>query len=109
MTESYSPTLEPDMQRAVDELTAMIRTAYPAARFEARSAPDDASTILLEVTVDLDDPETVLDLVFERMEQLRIDEGVPILVLPLQTLERAAALVEETTASARATVPAALL
>lgn len=109
MTLAYSLTLEPDMQRAIDELIALIRPVYPTASFEVQSAPDDASTILLQVTVDVDDPEEVLDLVFERMEQLRIDEGVPILVLPLQTLERAVALLEATTSGARATVPAALL
>ena len=96
MTVVSSPRLEPEMQRAVDELTALIRTHYPTARFDVQSAPDEASTILLQVTVDVDDPEEVLDLVFERMEQIRIDEGVPILVLPLQTSERAAALLQAT-------------
>lgn len=96
MTLPNSLTLEPAMQRAVDELTALVRTAYPDASFETLPAPDDGSTILLQVTVDVDDPEGVLDLVFDRMEQLRIDEGVPILVLPLQSLERADAQFEAT-------------
>ena len=108
MTVESSPRLEPEMQRAVDELTALIRRGYPTARFEVRSAPDDASTTLLEVTVDVDDPEEVLDLVFERMEQIRIDEGVPILVLPLQTPERAATLLQATRRGHGAASPTAI-
>ena len=106
-TRPHAP--EPRVLQAADELAALVRARYPAAQFRLCSHPEESTTTLLEVTVDLDDPEEVLDLVFERMEQLRIDEGVPILVLPLQTLERAASLVGATTASARATVPAALL
>jgi len=108
MTQSRSLTLEPDVKQAVDELISLIRTAYPSARFEVRSAPDDASTTLLEVTVEVDDPEEVLALVFERMEELRIDEGVPILVVPLQTLDRAAALPKANMSGAPVTMPAAL-
>ena len=83
------------MQAAIDELTETIRASYPEARFDVRAHPEESSTTLLEATVDVEDVETVLDLVFDRMEHLRIDEGLPILVVPLQTPERVAAMISE--------------
>ena len=109
MTSIHVHALEPRVQRAAEELAAMIRIHHPAAHFRVCPHPAEPTTTLLEVTVDVDDPEEVLDLVFDRMEQLRIDEDVPILVLPLQTLERAAAQLEATTSRVRAPAPAALL
>jgi hypothetical protein len=96
------------LQAAVDELAAMIGARYPSAQFQVSRHPEEATTVLLEAIVDIDDTDQVVDLVFERMEQLRIAEGVPILVIPLRTPERVAKLLKEMQATQRATIPAAL-
>jgi hypothetical protein len=64
--------------------------------------------VLLDAIVDMDDTEPVNDLVLERMEQLRLDEGVPILVIPLRTPERVAMLREAMQTARQPTVPAGL-
>ena len=46
----------------------------------------------ITTTVDLDDPDEVVDLVIERMLELQIDEGLPVYVIPIRTAERVAAL-----------------
>lgn len=97
--------LKPQMQAAVDELAGTIAASYPSAQLQVTRHPEESTTILLEATVDIDDTDQVVDLVFERMEQLRIDEGVPILVMPLRTPERVARLLDENRVTTRATVP----
>jgi len=87
-------TLEPKLQTAVDELAGMISERFPDAVFQVSRHPDEAGTVLLDAIVDVDDTEPVNELIFERMEQLRLDEGVPILVIPLRTPERVAKLRE---------------
>jgi len=87
-------TLEPKLQAAVDELASMIAEHYPGAAFQVSRHADEAGTVLLDAIVDVDDTEPVNELIFERMEQLRLDEGVPILVIPLRTPERVARLRE---------------
>jgi hypothetical protein len=101
-------TLEPKLQDAVDELASMIAARYPSAAFRVSHHPDGAGTVLLDAIVDMDDTEPVNDLILERMEQLRLDEGVPILVIPLRTPERIARLREAMQAAWQSTVPAAL-
>lgn len=105
MTISYTRSLAPRIKDAVDELSSLIRSAYPDAQFQIRSHPEEASTTLLEAIVDVDDTDEVLDLVFDRMEQMRLDESIPILVVPLQTPNRVAALLEA--ARARVGTPVA--
>lgn len=100
--------LEPKMQAAIDELAGMIAARYPSAQFRVSHHPEEPTTILLDAIVDVDDTEEVLDVVLERMEQLRLDVGVPILVLPLHTPERVATLFAEMQAAQRVTSPAAM-
>lgn len=100
--------LEPKLQAAVDELAGMIADQYPSAVFQVSHHPDEAGTVLLDAIVDVDDTEPVNELIFERMEQLRLDEGVPVLVIPLRTPERVAKLREAMQAVQRSTVPAAM-
>lgn len=95
--------LEPAVQAAVDELAATIAAQYASARFQVSRHPEESATVLLEAIVDVDDTDQVVDLIFERMEQLRLEEGVPILVLPLRTPERVARLLAELQAAQRST------
>ena len=95
--------LEPNLQAAVDELAGMIVSRYPGTAFRVSHHPDDAGMVLLDAIVDVDDTEPVNDLILERMEQLRLDEGVPILVIALRTPERVARLREEMQAARQST------
>src|SRR5215207_8782291 len=95
--------LEPKTQAAVDELAGLIVEHHPSAQFRVSRHPEESGMVLLDAIVDVDDTEAVLDLVFERMEQLRLDEGVPILVIPLRTSDRVAKLLEDMQATQRAT------
>lgn len=99
--------LEPKTRDAVDELAGMISSQYPSAQFRVSHHPDEAGTVLLDAIVDVDDTEQVLDFAFERMEQLRLDGGVPILVIPLRTPERVAKLLDTMQATQRVSIPAA--
>ncbi len=83
--------LSPELQAAVRELSALIRAAHPEAQFALRPHPEEPSLMLLLATVDVDDLDEVVDLVIDRMSELRTEAGVPILVVPLHTPERVAA------------------
>jgi hypothetical protein len=104
----YPVALEPKMQAAVEELAGMIAAQYPSAQFRVSHHPEEPTTILLDTIVDVDDTEAVLDVVFERMEQLRLDESVPILVLPLRTPERVAKLLADMQLRQQVPAPAVL-
>lgn len=81
------------LRDAIDELTSLIGRRYPAASFDISEAPDDPETVHVYATVDVDEPEQVLDLVIERVLALQ-EEGIPIHVIPLRTPEREAAMLE---------------
>jgi len=70
------------MQRAIDELSDLLRRRYPGAEFFVAPAPDDAAIVHLYARVDDDDADTVLDVVMDRMLALQFDEGLPIYVIP---------------------------
>jgi hypothetical protein len=77
---------------AVDELEALIRSRYPSATFTVGPATDEPDAVHIIATVDLDDPDEVVDLVIDRMLELQIDEGLPVYVIPIRTPERRAAM-----------------
>jgi hypothetical protein len=76
---------------AIAELEETIRRRFPHAVFSLM-AGEDSESLWLVATVDIDDPDEVLDLVIERIVDLQVDEGIRIHVLP----ERTAARMEET-------------
>jgi hypothetical protein len=82
--------IPPHMQRALDELQTMIQAQHPTATFAITCAEDDPDSVHLQTTVDVEDPETVLDLVIERVLELQVDEHLPIHVIPIRPLERVA-------------------
>ena len=81
----YEATLDARRKEAITELTRLIRQHYPTATFDVSPDPDDPDITLLWATVDVDDPDQVLDLVMERALQLQVDEGVPVYVVPIRT------------------------
>jgi hypothetical protein len=80
------------MQRAVAELRDIIRQRYPTAMFRLSPSAEDPAVIHLWASVDVDDPDEVVDLVIERMMALQIEESLPLFVIPVRTPERVDAL-----------------
>jgi hypothetical protein len=78
---------DPRIQSAVEELQGMIRGRFPQAVFTV-SRGEDPDGVYLDAIVDIDDPDAVMDLVIERLFQLRVDEGLPVHVLAQRPVER---------------------
>jgi hypothetical protein len=76
------------MRRALDELQGVISHRYPTAQFEILRDVEEPENIDLLTTVDLEDPDEVLDLVMDRLIELQVDEGVPVHVVPIRNPER---------------------
>lgn len=62
--------LDPRMQSAINELKQIISRRYPGTNYVLSRGHDDPKNVHLEAIVDLDDPDEVLDLVGERLDQL---------------------------------------
>lgn len=82
------PELSPRIQAALLELQQTIIARYPGTVFDVARGHDEPENIHLKAIVDLDDAEEVLDLVEDRLEQLQVEERLPIHVIPLRTPER---------------------
>jgi hypothetical protein len=78
------------LEAALAELRQLIAARYPQARFHVAPGPEDPQEIHLVATVDLDDPDEVLDVVMERMLDLQLEEGLPVYVSPRRTPQRRA-------------------
>ncbi len=88
--ESIAAT-DPRMQAAIAELRETIHNHYPEATF--RVGPiGDMPGIWLTATVDLDDPDEVVNLVIDRVVEMQDVEGLPLHVLPHRTPERIVAM-----------------
>ena len=94
-------SLDPRLQRAVTELTEMIKHRYPTASFIVGPGEDTPDATHITATVDVDDPDEVTDLVIERELELQVDEGIPIYVIPIQPPERARATMQRSLAQKR--------
>jgi hypothetical protein len=88
MNRDSTSGLDARSQRAVAELRNAISHRYPAAAFEVSRAPDDPQSIHLIVTVDVDDPDEVGDLVIDRVVEMQAEEGIPIHVIPVRPSRR---------------------
>ena len=91
-TEQVNQNEDPRMQAAIAELTGMIRTHYPTATFAVGRGEDEPEAVHVTATVDVDDPDEVVDLVIDRMLELQIDEGLPVFVIPIRTHARIEAM-----------------
>lgn len=92
MSAQPADELAPRARSAVDELEALILHRYPDATFRVTRGPDDTEAIHLVATVDVDDPDAVLDTVMDRMMDLQIEDDLPIYVIPVRPPERVLAL-----------------
>ena len=81
---------DPRMEHAISELQEQIRGKYPSTRFGVQQGIDDPEETWLVATVDIEDPDEIVDLVIDRLLELQIDEQVPLHVLPVHTPERVA-------------------
>jgi hypothetical protein len=92
MTKEYEQSLDQRWQSTVKELEDLGRQHYPETSFANEPGFDDPETTHIVATVDLDDPDEVVDLVIDRMLELQLDEGIPVYVIPIRTPERVAKL-----------------
>lgn len=79
---------DPRLQAALQELTELVKAHYPTAAFSLEHGADDPDAIHLVTTVDVDDPDEVVDLTIDRELQLQVDEGLPVHVIPRRTPAR---------------------
>jgi hypothetical protein len=92
VSDEQLPGAVPTLQHALSELRQLISTHFPGAAFQVGPGGDDLNGTYLVVTVDLDDPDEVTDLVIDRVVTLQVDHGLPIHVVPIRTPERTAHL-----------------
>lgn len=85
-----NPQLSEPIQQALNELQRMISQRIPTATFAVRRGIDDPAQAFLVTTVDIEDPDEVMDVVLERLLELKLDQGIPVNVLPVHTPERIA-------------------
>ena len=88
MSKEHAEGLDPRTQGALDELRQVIGERFPSAQFEVAFGHDEPKNVHLMTTVDLDDPDEVLDLVIDRLVELQVEERIPVYVIPLSTPER---------------------
>lgn len=79
---------DPRVAQALAELEQTIRERYPNARFAVSYGADEPENVHLLTTVDLVDPDEVVDLVLDRLVDLQVEEGIPVYVIPVRTPER---------------------
>ncbi len=92
MSKGYLDQVDPARRSAVDELTSLIKQRYPTASFTVGPGEDDPDATHITTTVDLDDPDEVVDMVIDRMLELQLDQGIPVYVIPIRMPERVEAL-----------------
>ncbi len=92
MNKDYLTRLDPARQDAVNELISLVKQRYPTASFAVGPGVDDPNVTHITATIDVDDPDEIVDLVIDRMLELQLDYGIPVYLIPLRTPERVAAL-----------------
>lgn len=85
--------LDDRMQAAVDEMKHLIASNFPVVEFSVHQG-EDLERVHLDVVLEMDETLEVLDLILGRMVELQIEEGLPLVVIPLPTLERNTALLK---------------
>ncbi len=109
MTHERQPASDLALQQAVAELQQLIEGHYPGTTFDVGPGGDDPTGTYIAATVDLDDPDDVMDLVIERVLAFQVEDGLSIHVVPIRTLEQIARLQQERASRQHLAVPAASL
>ena len=69
-------------QRAIDEVQATIKAAYPEVEFTIHREEDPAG-IYIDAYTETDDGFRILDLVSDRLVDFQIEEGIGLHVIPV--------------------------
>lgn len=88
MRREQEEDIDPRVRSALAELRGAIFERYPGATFEVVRDREEPENFDLVTTVDLDDPDEVLDLVIDRLLNLQVEERIPVHVVPIRTPER---------------------
>lgn len=88
MSLEHDEHLDPRTQLAIDEVCGVIQQHYPGAQFQITRGHDEPVNVHLVTTVDLDDPDEVLDRVNDRLVELQVDERIALYVIPVRPPER---------------------
>ena len=91
MSQGSSVPSASDITAALRVLEGLIRDRYPDASFEVFDG-EDPEGVYLRATVDLDDPDEVMDLLVGALYEMQVERGLSVYVIPVQPLERAAQL-----------------
>lgn len=86
ITTRYLP-ITPAIEAALDELQRLIGDRFPAATFTIQEGTDPLGIYLI-VTVDIENPDEVIDLVGDRLFDMQVEEGLLIYVIPERPIER---------------------
>ncbi len=82
---------DPQIQAAVDGLKSLITEHYPGTTFSTFEG-DDPLGVHLRATVDLDDPDEVIDLIIDRLFAIQVEQELPVYVVSVRTPERRQAM-----------------
>jgi hypothetical protein len=93
LVDSYDH-LDQRVRAALEELQNTISHAFPGTTFIVARGHDEPNNVHLKAVVDLDDADEVLDLVGDRVDELQIEEGIPIHVISIRRPERVLATLE---------------
>jgi len=75
------------IDRAVEELQAIIVARYPEATFAVWQGEDPIGTYIT-ATVDVPDTDEVTDLIIERLIAMQVEEELPVYVIPVRPIAR---------------------
>jgi hypothetical protein len=76
------------METVIQEFQTLIEQSYSPVCFEVKSGDDPVGTYLI-VTVDIDDPDEVVDLYAEKLLALQVEEGLPLYIVPVRPVSEA--------------------
>lgn len=78
---------DPRMAAAIDEIQRTVDERYPGTTYSVEPG-EDPGTVWMWAEVDVDDSDEVYDLVAERLLDLKIEHGIPLLFIPIWTRAR---------------------
>jgi hypothetical protein len=82
------------IEQGIAGLKEMILARFPGTVFQAFPNTDPPG-IYLRVTVDIDDPDEVIDLILPRLVEMQLEEGLPIYPVAVRPIERIMSAVNE--------------